>query len=182
MAARRWTDDQREQALRIGRSEGWAAAGRQLGIPTSTVNSWARRAGVHTNVVVEAEAGVETASLVAEQRRLDLADAMLGDVDGLRGRLFAPMTYVHVKTVSGGQGGAGEVVRLDVLLDMPVPADQLRLVQAVATLVDKVQLLTGQATDRLDLTGEYDLEADLRAHQAIQAEAAAIVAAHRALS
>lgn len=164
MAARRWTDDQRTEALRIGRSEGWAEAHRQTGIPRATIASWARRQGVQTNVVVEREAAVETSALQAEQRRLDLADAMLGDITGLRGRLFTGMTYVHIKTEGLGEGRSVST-RVEVDMDMPVPADQLRLVQAIGTLVDKVQLLTGQATERVDLTGEYDLEAELRAYQ-----------------
>lgn len=165
MADRKWTDDQRTEALRIGRSEGWAAAARQTGIPKATISSWARRQGVATSVVVEREEAVEASALVAEQRRLDLAEAMLGDIAGLRARLFARMSYAHVKVVGGGKDMAGDVETVWVDCDQPVPADQLRLVQAVGVLVDKVQLLSGEATERHDLTGEYDLEAELRAYQ-----------------
>lgn len=165
MAAKRWTDEQREEALRLFRSHGPAEAARQTGIPKATVASWARRQRVQTNVVVEREEAVEASALQAEQRRLDLAEGMLRDIGGLRARLFRPMTYHHVKTVAGpvGIGASVEVVDLD--LDQPVPADQLRLVQAMGVLIDKVQLLTGEATERVDLTGEYDLEAELRAYQ-----------------
>ena len=165
MAARKWTDEQRDEALALHRSHGPAEASRLTGIPKATVASWARRKGVETNAPVEREAAVESASLAAEQRRLDLAEAMLGDISGLRARLFAGMSYAHVKVVSGGKDSAGDVETVWVDCDMPVPADQLRLVQAMGVLIDKVQLLTGEATERVDLTGEYDLEAELRAYQ-----------------
>lgn len=165
MAARRWTEEQQAEALQLYLEVGTTEAGRRLGIPKGTVASWARRAGVETRVVPPAtEAAVESSALLAEQRRLELADNMLGDISGLRARLFAPMTYVHVKSEGHGEGRSS-AVQVHVDMDQPVPADQLRLVQAIGTLVDKVQLLTGQATERHDLTGEYDLEAELRAYQ-----------------
>lgn len=165
MAAAKWTPEQRQQALELHRSHGPAEAARQTGIPKGTIASWARRLGVETNVLVEREEAVEASALQAEQRRLDLAEALLADVAGLRARLFAGMTYQVVKTISGGKDmpGSVEVVELDE--SMPIPADQLRLVQAIAALIDKVQLLTGEATERHDLVGEYDLEAELRAYQ-----------------
>lgn len=165
MAAKRWTDEQRDEALRLFRSHGPAEASRLTGIPKATVASWARRHQVQTNVVVEREEAVEASALQAEQRRLDLAASLLGDVQGLRARLFAPLDYAHVKTVSGGKDSPGEVETVWVSCDQPVPADQLRLAQAMGVLIDKVQLLTGEATERVDLTGEYDLEAELRAYQ-----------------
>lgn len=165
MAAKRWTDEQRAEALALHRSHGPAEASRLTGIPKGTVASWARREGVETNVAVEREEAVEAGALAAEQRRLELAEGMLGDIGKLRGRLFAGISYAHVKVVGGGKDMAGDVETVWVDCDQPVPADQLRLVQAIGTLVDKVQLLTGQATERMDLVGEYDLEAELRAYQ-----------------
>lgn len=164
MPAPRWTDEQKAQALLVFRSHGATEAARQTGVPKGTVASWARREQVHTNAPVEREAAVESASLAAEERRLRLADSLLDDVQGLRRRLFTGMTYHHVKVVGLGEGRATTEV-VEVETDQPVPADQLRLVQAIGTLVDRVQLLTGQATERVDLTGEYDLEAELRAYQ-----------------
>lgn len=165
MAARRWTDEQQAEALALHRSHGPAEASRLTGIPKGTIASWARRQGVETNAPVEREAAVESAVLAAEQRRLDLANNLLGDVQGLRRRLFAPIAYAHVKTVNGGKDAPADVETVWVDCDQPVPADQLRLVQAVGVLIDKVQLLTGEATERHDFTGEYDLEAELRAYQ-----------------
>lgn len=166
MAAKRWTDEQRDQALALYLEHGTTEAARRTGIPKGTVASWARRAGVETRTVPpQTEAAVESSALAAEQRRLELAEGMLGDIGGLRARLFAGISYAHVKVVGGGKDMAGDVETVWVDCDMPVPADQLRLVQAIGTLVDKVQLLTGQATERMDLVGEYDLEAELRAYQ-----------------
>lgn len=165
MAAAKWTPEQRQQALELHRSHGPAEAARQTGIPKGTIASWARRLGVETNVVVEREEAVEASALAAEQRRLELADALLSDVAGLRARLFASMSYAHVKVVGGGKDAPGDVETVWVDCDQPVPADQLRLVQSIAALIDKVQLLTGEATDRHDFTDGMDLEAELRAYQ-----------------
>lgn len=165
MAARKWTDEQREEALRLHLEVGPAEASRLTGVPKGTVASWARRQGVETRVVPAREEAVEASALVAEQRRLDLAAGLLNDVQGLRGRLFARTEYVHVKVVPRGPNLGSDAEQVVVDLDQPVPADQLRLVQAIGVLIDKVQLLTGEATERVDLTGEYDLEAELRAYQ-----------------
>jgi hypothetical protein len=52
----------------------------------------------------------------------------------------------------------------------PSPRDAQALLTGAAIAIDKAQLLTGQATERLDDLGEYDLEADLRKTQARDAE------------
>lgn len=166
MAEQRWTDEQRQRALELHRTVGPAEAARQTGIPKGTVASWARRQGVRTNVAQTLEAATDAAALTAEQKRLELADGLLDDVQRLRRRLFEPMDYVHVKVLSTGQGLPQEVERVHVEVDQPVPADQLRLAQSIVALIEKAQLLTGEATSRDDGTGGYDLEAELRAFQA----------------
>ena len=170
-----YTDEQRTEALDAYRSVGPKVASEQTGIPKATIASWARRMGVHTNVALpeQVAAAHANAAVAGEERRLRLADGLLEDVGQLRDRLFAPMEYVHVKTVGVG-AGASQVEQVTVEMDQPTPADQLKLVQAITGLIEKVQLLTGEATSRDEGTGGYDLEQELRSHQAAQAENAAI--------
>lgn len=165
MAAKKWTDEQRAQALEAYRLRGPSAASEETGVPRETIKSWAKRAGVaSTATLPERRAQVEAAEITMEQRRLDIAHGLADDVQRLRGRLFAPMSYAHVKTVSGGQGAPSEVETVWVDMTMPTPADQLNLMRAIAAAAEKMQLLTGEATSRPDLGG-YDLEAELHAYQ-----------------
>lgn len=181
MPPRKWTDEQRADAISIGHHAGWAEAERQTGIPRNTIRSWAIRAGVETSVGIPPGlvAAQETAAASREQRRAVLADGLLDDVGILRGRLFAPMTYVHVKLVGRGEGRQ-DVEQVQVDLDQPTPTDQHKLVQSIVALIEKVQLLTGEATSR-DETGGLDLMAELQQHQAAQAEAAAMAKARGVL-
>lgn len=164
MAAKRWSDEQRAEALQLLKSMGPADVAAQLGIPRETIKSWAKRAGVSGAIVSERRAHVEAAELTMEARRLESASRAEEEARALLDRMRAPMSYAHVKTVSGGQGAASEVETVWVDLPMPTPADQLNLARAYATLMEKVQLLTGEATTRPDLGG-YDLEGELHAYQ-----------------
>lgn len=165
MAAKRWTDEQRQAALEAYRLRGPAAASDELGIPRETIKSWAKRSGLRAPVTGAArQEAVEAAELTLETRRLAMAEGLADDVERLRARLFASMSYAHVKVVSGGKDAAAEVETVWVECDMPTPADQLNLLRAIGTAVDKMQLLSGEATSRPDLGG-YDLEAELRAYQ-----------------
>ena len=182
MAAQKWTEEQRAEALQLHHHHGPAEAERRTGIPRATIKSWARRAGVLTSVVPPPglEAAIATSAMVAEQRRLDLADGLLDDVSKLRARLFEPMTYSHVKVVGGGDTGT-YATQVDVEAPQPVPGDQLKLVQSITALIDKVQLLTGEATSREDHTGGLDLDAELRKWQGVMAEQAAMQRAQETL-
>lgn len=93
----------------------------------------------------------------------------MAEVHTLLDQVQEPTTYHHVVTLSGGKDAraSAEVVSVDV--PHPVAKDQQARVAAVAALVDKLQLLTGQATERHDL-GDLDMEAKLRQHQAQQEE------------
>ena len=178
MAASKWTAEQKAEALQLYRDHGPTVASERTGVPKATVASWARRAGVQTAVLPPPalEAAVETAALGAEQRRLELADGLLDDVAKLRRRLFEPHNYVHVVKVKVGkvddEEGEAQLVRFEqveqvqVHLEQPVPADQLRLAQSIVALIEKAQLLTGEATSREDGLGGYDLEQELRTFQA----------------
>ena len=49
MSRRVYTDEQREEALRLYADDGLAAAHNATGIPKQTIQSWAKRSGVRTS-------------------------------------------------------------------------------------------------------------------------------------
>lgn len=164
MAAKRWSDEQRAEALELLKAAGPTDVARQLGIPVETVKSWARRAGIRAPVTTATRReAVEAAELTMEARRLAMAESIAKDVGVILRRLTAATEYVYVKTVGTGEGRSA-VEEHRVYLDMPTAADTRNLASAAAVLIDKMQLLSGEATSRPDLGG-YDLEAELRAYQ-----------------
>lgn len=157
MARATYDADTRARALELYASEGRLAATAATGVPAGTIASWAKRAGVRCNVEAR-RLQTEVAVLTLEQRRAELALALLEDADKLRRQLFAKAV---ITKFDGGQYGSGWC---DHTLDQPTMDDQLAVVKALAEAVRTSQLLAGEATDRTELAG-LDLEAELRAYQ-----------------
>lgn len=185
MSRRAYSADQRADALALYLQHGLAEAARLSGVPRGTLSSWAVRAGVQTDAAAAAAYREQTeaararwAEVTLEQRE-ELAGRLLAEVHTLLDQVQEPTTYYRVVTLSGGtgMGATAEVVPVDV--PHPLARDQQARVAAVAALVDKLQLLTGQATERHDL-GELDLMAEVRQHQADQDELARYRAARAA--
>jgi hypothetical protein len=76
MARRSYTDEQRSDALKLYQAVGPAEAGRRLGIPSTTVRQWAKRAGASSPRAEHVRAAVEGAKLTWEQRRAELTDKL----------------------------------------------------------------------------------------------------------
>lgn len=154
----------------------------ETGIPKGTLASWRRRQDEddRRRMVEEldtpadrAEAAAarrertraarETLANVSDENRQQLAARLHEEVHGLLDRINAPTVYKHVKVVSMG-GDAGSVTEVvDVETDTPNATDTKALVVSAAVLIDKLQLLTGQATERTEqVGGEIDLEQELR--------------------
>jgi hypothetical protein len=74
MARRSYTDEQRGDALKLYQQVGPAEAGRRLGIPSTTVRQWAKRAGASSPRAEHVAAAVRGAQLTWGQRRAELAD------------------------------------------------------------------------------------------------------------
>lgn len=85
-----------------------------------------------------------------EERRVTLAHALLDDVTRLRAELFAPVVKRQVVTLSGGKEGQATADIVDVELDQPTFADQKAIMTSIAIAVDKVQILSGGATQRTE--------------------------------
>lgn len=119
-----YTREQKAEALGLLIAVGKAEAARQTGIPAGTISSWAVRNGVTTNhAAPEQLAGA--AQSVAEQKQ-KLVDRLLP----LAAKL---VTKLEAKASTDD-------------------ASLKELAQTLMIIVDKVQLLTGQATARTETT------------------------------
>lgn len=146
---RTYTDAERAQALELYAAQGPTAVQEQLGIAKGTVTGWARANGVRT-VRNETTAAATAAAVVSiAERKTRLAKDLMGDIERLRTQLFTPCKVRKVVTLAGGkERGEAEVV--DVELEQPSFADQRQIMTTLAIAVDKVQVLTGQATEILE--------------------------------
>lgn len=174
-----WTPEQKEAALLAlhdGATLGQVHA--DTGIPKGTLASWKRRQDQQQRDAMREElAGADPEGYAArtaaaeerarqteaararrrdldEQDRLQMAARMRDEVHQLLDRINSPTVYKVVKTVGMGDGMQQvEVVEVD--MELPNAADTKALVTSAAILVDKLQLLTGQATERHEqLTAE----------------------------
>lgn len=112
------------EALAIVAEAGVSEAARRTGLTYGTVASWASRGGVRAPACEQLAKAVETSVLTMAQRRVNLASGLLDDVERLRAQLF--------------QRGKNEAL------------DQQRRMAAIGTAIEKVQLLTGEATGRIE--------------------------------
>lgn len=136
-----WTDDQRNQALAVYVTDGPAAAAAATGIPRGTIASWAHRAGVHSVATEKLTTALELQHLTLAARRAELAERLYAEAGALLDQLWTPAT-VHSFDKDGGFH-TGE-------LDEPTFRDKQAIVTSAAILVDKAQLLSGEATERPD--------------------------------
>lgn len=175
MTRRTYSAEDRAHALEAYLQHGLAEAARLSGVPRGTLSSWAVRAGVQTDAAAAAAHREQTEAArarwaeVTHEQREELAGRLLAEVHTLLDQVQEPTTYYRVVTLSGGTGvgASAEVVPVDV--PHPLAKDQQARVAAVAALVDKLQLLTGEATERHDL-GDLDLIGEVHAQQAREAE------------
>jgi hypothetical protein len=170
MTRRTYTDQQRAEALELHRQHGPREAARQTGIPTATIASWARRGGVQTDTdaaVAHVRARTEAAKArwaeITQQRREELAARLLAEAHALLDQVQGDVVYRQVVTLSGGKGFPATWEIVDVEVPHPTAKDQQLRVAAVAQLVDKLQLLTGEPTERHATDGAViDWDRELR--------------------
>lgn len=121
MARRSYTPDEKADALAAYVEHGPREAATMTGIPASTIASWARRGGVQTRCIENASARVRAQQVAWEERRLNLAHEI-----GATAAMALEATRVNI---------AAGMVR-----------DAKDAATTMAILVDKAQLLTGNAT------------------------------------
>lgn len=183
MPKQTWSAEDKERALLAlhdGATYGEVHA--DTGIPKGTLASWRRRQDEddRRRMVEELDTPAERAEAAAARRertraaretlvevraedRSQLAARLHEEVHTLLDRINAPTIYHHVKVVNQGEkmGSTTEIV--DVETPTPNASDTKALVVSAAVLIDKLQLLTGQATERTEqVGGEIDLEQELR--------------------
>jgi transposase-like protein len=147
MARRTYTDTQRAEALQLYLEHGPAEAARRTGIAEGTLKSWASRNGVAPVATEQRSARVAGAQLSLADRKLQLASDLLDDAQRLRTQLFAATVERKALVVPQGAGAGSVVEIVDVELDQPHYSDQRQIMTSIAIAVDKVQILTGQATE-----------------------------------
>lgn len=149
MARRTYTDAEKAEALALYAEVGGEAA-RRTGIAIGTLQSWASRAGVQAPASETMALAVEASLVSLAERKARLAAGLMDDIARLRAQLFAPTTERKVVTLAGPHGLGATWETADVELDHPRFTDQKAIMTSIAIAVDKVQILTGEATERID--------------------------------
>lgn len=149
MARRSYTDAEKAEALELHATVGPAEAARRTGITKGTIESWASRAGLQAPASETTAAAVEASLVSLADRKAQLAADLMGDIERLRRSLWEPCVEKRLMTVGTGDGKSriqvGECER-----DQPTFDDQKRIMTTLAIAIDKVQILTGDATERID--------------------------------
>lgn len=147
MARQRYTPDQRQHAIDLAVAHGASEAARRAGIAEGTIASWMHRSGIGILAREQTLARVEAKQATLAERRAKLALALMGDIERLRLQLFAPA--LERKAMASGK----EIEVVDIHHDEPTFSDKKALMTTIAIAVDKVLLLSGEATSRTELIG-----------------------------
>jgi transposase-like protein len=147
---RTYTDEQRREALKLYAEVGASEAARQLHMPSPTITSWAKRAGVQSDAPNRTKAAVAQAKLTNEQRREQIVTKLYERADRILDRMIeAQVDY------KGQQ--AREVHFAE------AQADALNnFGKTVKELLDKAELLSGQATTRTETVGPDEFTSYLK--------------------
>lgn len=143
----RYTDQQKADAVARVLEVGMAQAHEELGIPKPSLSRWLtpeQRSELAERFRTKTAAATEARARSLEQRRLDLAAALMGDVERLRLQLFAPCVERKAVVVPAGQHLGSDVEIVDIERAQPTFRDQQTIFTSVAIGIDKIQVLTGQ--------------------------------------
>lgn len=148
----KWSEQDKAHALEfLANGTTLADVARETGIPKRTIANWAANEGIDTST---AQARAKTArarevlDAVTAEKRADLAAGLMADAQRLRTQLFAPCVERKAMAVNAGGDRGQEIEVAEVHHTQPPFADQVKIMTAVAIAVDKIQLLTGEATER----------------------------------
>lgn len=174
MSRRSYSAQQRDAAREAYVQHGLAGAARATGVPRGTVNAWARAGRWRTDAADAARTRARTERArdawaeVTEERRAQLAARLMHEAHAVLDGLQAPVLVRQVVVLSGAKDEPARSEIVDVMLPGPTARDLRDRAQAAALLVDRMRALTGEGA--ADVEPDLDLEADLREHQAQQAE------------
>lgn len=158
--AMRCNDSQRAEAVALAADVGPAEAARRLGLNPNTLRSWLSRAGrvlpvdgvaqtataTATRSAAAAARAVEAVAAIAD-RKAALADALLRDAERMRRDLFT----ITTETVVLSGKGDGSKKR-----HTTTHGQRVQALLAIAKAVETVNLLTGEATQRIEQLGAGD--------------------------
>jgi len=159
-----YTDDQRTEAVAVYATEGMAAAHKATGIPKGTIKGWADKVGAAAPERSKAKTKAATEARTAQlnERKLELAEGLMDDIAQLRDRMFAPCQERKIVTIGGTKDDRGFWTVGEVNRDEPTFVEQKSLMTTIAIAVDKVQVLTGGATQRTEHRYESGVDAEIR--------------------
>jgi hypothetical protein len=173
MARTQMQQSERETIMARAEEVGPTAAAREHGLKASTVQSWMRRAG-RVATVDERSVSAQLAIATVAERKAKLAEDLLDDAQRLRAQLFSACVERKAMTVSDGAAFGSHVEVVDIKLTHPPFSDQRQIMTSIAIAVDKIQILTGEATERIETlaAGAAPTERRQRANTAIDELAA----------
>lgn len=113
---------------------------------------WTQGEVKSTSTLEERRAATAAATAANQLKWAEKKDDVVSDLIATTQRLveqvFEPTLRKEVKVVAGGEGAGSYVEVVEVDMDEPSAAEKKALVTSAAILIDKLQLLTGEATSR----------------------------------
>lgn len=142
MSRNTYTDEQRTEALSLYQDIGTTATSKRLSIPRRTILEWAKAAGL----IARADAGKTAAATAANVERVQAAWGDYREREAL------------------GAGAAAVKLREGVLTASEAENERLLRARAIAygIMIDKAELLSGRATQRIETWAESELDASIR--------------------
>ena len=143
-----YPEEFKAKVLAVYAADGPHAAARQFGIPRSTVQRWAKAAGIETSSAAKSTTEAARAKLesMRAELRVETAETCLAMLRRLR-EPYEDVRMVNDKPVK-------------VTLDRPLAKETRDLTWAAAVLFDKVRLEAGEPTERTEsiTTDQIDRE------------------------
>lgn len=144
---RKYTPEQEAEAVALLQELGPAEAARRTGIAKGTIASWAHRAGVGSEEArSQTAAAVEARTLTIADRKARLAEGLMADAERIRAELFTGR--LERKAFGATRYTDAEIV--DVQHHSTTDGQRKTAVEAIARIVETVNLLTGEATARIE--------------------------------
>jgi hypothetical protein len=134
----------KQAALAVYQERGLAAAHRETGVAKSTLRRWAQAAGMETarlaaRTVARTKAATAQHVATMGERRVTMAEGLMTEAETELTRLRQPFT--EWKQAASGKEASHEYAE-------PPPIERQRIATTLAILVDKSNLLAGEATSR----------------------------------
>lgn len=148
--SRTYDEATKAKALELYAEHGPSHVEREMGIPKGTVSKWAQAAGTETRFLENADARVKASCLRWAERRADLVDRMGAVAEAALERVEANLFETERVRVGFDDDGDPE-------FDVRYTANSAKgYATTMAILIDKAQLLSGDATARTEVGGKRE--------------------------